>query len=61
MTTPDEITPSKPSKAELLGMLDDMLASIERLPPHAMITPISHYDYSALLILLSALFKAADD
>ncbi len=48
----------KPSKAELIDMLDEMNKSIEKLPLYAMTSPISHYDFSSLLILLSALFKS---
>ena len=48
----------KPSKKELIEMLDEMNKSIENLPQHAMIASITHYDFSALLILLSAIFKA---
>lgn len=48
----------KPSREELIEMLDEMNNNIEKLPSHAWITPINHYDFSALLILLSALFKS---
>lgn len=48
----------KPSKQELIEMLDEMNRNIERLPAHALIQSINHYDFSALLILLSAIFKA---
>lgn len=47
-----------PSKIELLGMLHEMIKSVERLPQHAMNAPITHYDYVSLLILLAALFEA---
>lgn len=50
----------KPNKKELIDMLDEMLANIEKLPPHALISAISHYDFCSLLILLSAIFKAED-
>ena len=49
---------NKPSKKDLLDMLKEMNNNIEKLPPHALITSISHYDFSALLILLTALFEA---
>jgi hypothetical protein len=49
---------AKPSKQELVNMLEEMNANIEKLPPHAMILPVSHYDLSALLILLHAIFKS---
>ena len=48
----------KPSKKELIEMLEEMNKTIESLPPHALILPINHYDFSALLILLKALFEA---
>lgn len=48
----------KPNKKELIEMLDEMNKNIESLPPHALILPINHYDFSALLILLKALFEA---
>ena len=49
---------AKPTKQELIDMLDEMNLNIERLPAHALIQSINHYDLSALLILLSAIFKA---
>jgi len=49
---------AKPTKQELIDMLEEMNRNIEKLPAHAMILPVSHYDLSALLILLSAIFKA---
>ncbi len=50
--------PNKPTKQELIEMLDEMNRNIERLPAHALIQSINHYDFSALLILLSAILKA---
>jgi hypothetical protein len=49
---------AKPTKAELIEMLDEMNKNIERMPPHAWGNAINHYDFSALLILLSAIYKA---
>lgn len=48
----------KPNRKELIEMLDEMNANIERLPPHALASFVTNYDLSALLILLSAIFKA---
>ena len=48
----------KPTKSEIIEMLDEMNRNIEKLPAHALIMPINHYDFSALLILLSAILKA---
>ena len=49
---------AKPTKQELIEMLDEMNRNIERLPQHAWTNAINHYDFSALLILLSAIHKA---
>jgi len=35
-----------------------ILKNIERLPIHVMTSPVMHYDLSALIILLSAIFKS---
>lgn len=48
---------AKPTKQELVEMLNEMNANIEKLPPHALILPVNHYDLSALLILLHAILK----
>lgn len=50
----------KPNRKELIEMLDEMNVNIERLPTYALSSPITNYDLSALLILLSAIFKAED-
>ena len=49
---------SKPSKKDLIDMLDEMNANIEKLPPYALHSPVSNIDLSALLILLSVIFKS---
>jgi len=49
---------NKPNKKELIEMLDEMQKNIEKLPPNAWMQPITHYDFSSLIILLSALFKS---
>lgn len=51
----------KPSKKELIDMLDEMNVNIEKLPPYALSSPISNLDMSALLILLSAIFRSEID
>jgi len=48
----------KPNKKELIDMLDEMVKSIDSLPPGAMTAPITHYDLSSALLLLLAIFKA---
>lgn len=42
----------KPSKQEMLSMLRDMIKSIENLPDHAKLLPITHYDFASGLLLL---------
>lgn len=49
---------NKPTKDELLLMLDEMLKTIEQLPAHALILPVNHYDLSALIIILLAIFRS---
>lgn len=46
------------SKKELMDMLKEMIKNIENLPPHAMLSPISHYDHFSLIMVLVALFEA---
>ena len=41
-----------PSKKELLGMLDEMIASYERLPEHAKSQSPTNYDLAAALLLI---------
>jgi hypothetical protein len=45
------------SRDDLIKELDAMIQTIEGLPQHAMTTPINHYDFCSLLILLSAILK----
>lgn len=57
----DKEPQTKPSKKELIDMLDEMIANIERLPKEAMSSSINHYDLCSLLILLSSIFRLEDD
>jgi hypothetical protein len=50
--------PPKPSRNDLLDMLDRQIKDIESLPPHAMTTPITHYDYLMGLLLLRSLLRS---
>lgn len=52
-----EIPKHKPTREELLAMLQAMYDSIEKLPPHAMTQPISHYDFASLILLLSSILR----
>lgn len=48
----------KPTKKELLQMLEEMIKNIENLPPHAMLTPVNHYDLFSSLLLVLSIFRA---
>lgn len=49
---------SKPSRADMIMMLDEMVKSYENLPQAAMSQSVTHYDILSILLLVSALFKA---
>lgn len=51
----------KPSKQDLINILDEMIKNIENLPSNAMLTPVTHYDLAAALLLLSSIFRADYD
>lgn len=57
--TPDnnDISSPKPDREALLKELDYMIENIEKLPEHALILPITHYDFVSSLILLSSILK----
>lgn len=57
---PLDIPKAKPTKKELLAMLDEMISNIEKLPQEAMLMPITHYDFVSSLLLLSEIAKSAD-
>ncbi len=48
----------KINKKELLDMLEQMAKAYDNLPPGAMLTPISHYDFHSLLLLLVGLLRS---
>lgn len=50
---------SKPTKQEMLDMLDEMIKRIEDLPQQALYTPITHADFCSLLLLLSGILRAS--
>lgn len=49
---------TKPSREELLDMLDDLVKRIEELPANALYSPITHADFCSLILLLSAILRA---
>ena len=50
----------KPTKKELLDMLDDTIRNIENLPNQALYAPITHSDFWAALLLLSSILRSED-
>jgi len=48
----------KPSKKDLMDMLDSMRQNIEAMPPAALYSPITHADFCSLMMLLSELFRS---
>ncbi len=51
---------TKPNKKELLDMLAEQIKAYERLPQHALMTPITHYDLSSFMILTLAILQSED-
>lgn len=45
------------NKKDILDAINEMVKKIEELPPQAMITAITHYDYYSLLLILSAMLR----
>lgn len=50
----------KPTRKELVEMLDSMIQNVENLPDHAKLSGINHYDYCALIMLLAQIFKTPE-
>lgn len=48
----------RPDKKEMIKLIDNMIETMEGLPPGAMNTYVTHYDLCSVLILLSSIFKA---
>jgi hypothetical protein len=48
----------KPTREELLKMLDEMVERIESLPSSAMTAPVTHYDLASSLMLLSSILRS---
>lgn len=43
------------SKQDFFNIINQMIATIQELPSQALVTPITHYDYLSLLMLLSSI------
>lgn len=49
---------NRPSKKDLLDLLDNMIKTMENLPQNALHNPVTHYDMISALFLISALFNS---
>jgi hypothetical protein len=47
-----------PTPSELSIIIDGMIESINRLPPHAMVMPITNYDHLSILFLIKSLLSS---
>ncbi len=56
----DKEVANKPNKKEIISMLENMIKSIESLPPSGMYSPVTHYDLCSALLLICSFFKAQD-
>lgn len=56
-TTHIKNTHPTPTYIDKLDMLDAMIKSVEKLPQAALSTPITHYDYLSVLMLLSSILR----
>lgn len=50
----------KPTKHEMLAILDEMIERIENLPQEARYAPVTHADQVSLMLLVTALFRASN-
>jgi len=48
----------KPTKEELISILEEMIKSYENLPQQALLAPVSHSDQLSLLMLVSSVLKS---
>lgn len=55
-----EVETHKPSKTEILKLLDNMISSYESLPENAMSTFVTNYDLYSFMMVVSSLFKVKD-
>ena len=57
----DDVKPlytEKPTKKELIEMLERDICNIENMPQAALTSPITHYDLISYLMIVAAIFKS---
>lgn len=47
----------KPTKNDILKAIESTMHNLENLPQAAMLSPLTHYDYISILMLLQAILK----
>lgn len=52
---------SKPTRSELIEMLDAMIQNIENLPKSVMDLPINHYDLYSFMLIISSTLKLNEE
>ncbi len=52
-----DVSSSKPDRQQLLEMLDEMIKSIENLPPQAMNTYATQYDLYSFMLIVQSILK----
>lgn len=48
----------RPEKQEILTILEEMIDRYEDLPAAAKLSPINHYDFCSLLLIVAAFMRA---
>jgi len=46
-----------PTRGDLIGEIDNMIRTFENLPDHAKMSPITHYDFISLMLIISNILK----
>jgi len=59
----DELLPINdgPTRKEMLNILEEMVKTYSNLPPQAQYQPVTHSDFTSLLMLILSLFNADRD
>jgi hypothetical protein len=50
----------KAKNKDVVESIEGMLEAIDRLPPHAMMLPVTQYDHYSILLLLLAALRSED-
>ncbi len=55
-----DISPPKPDRENLLEILNEMIKSIENLPPQAMNTYVTQYDLYSFMLIVQSILKSEE-